>query len=107
MAAQVALRAGDIAEATRHAAEAAAIRPKVSGVLRQDGEETAFDDFRDVDDLFGPVAQAAVAEEEGFAAVLEETAVRGRQRIARDGHAERRQRITQHGFAQITESEFG
>ncbi len=51
LAALVALRAGDVEEATRHAAEAAAGRPKVSGVLRQDGAETAFDDFRDVDDL--------------------------------------------------------
>src|SRR5713226_8121408 len=51
LAAQVALRAGDIDEATRHAAEAAAVRPKVSGVLHQNGDRTAFDDFRDVDDL--------------------------------------------------------
>jgi type VI secretion system protein ImpE len=51
LAAQVALHAGDIEEATRHVAEAAAVRPKVSGVLRHDGDETAFDDFRDVDDL--------------------------------------------------------
>jgi type VI secretion system protein ImpE len=51
LAAQVALRAGDLAEATAHAAEAAAIRPAVSGVLRQDNAETPFDDFRDVDDL--------------------------------------------------------
>jgi len=40
LAALVALRAGDIDEATRHAAEAAAVRPKVSGVLRQDGDAT-------------------------------------------------------------------
>jgi type VI secretion system protein ImpE len=51
LAAQVALRAGEIDEATRHAAEAAAVRPKVSGVLHQNGDKTTFDDFRDVDDL--------------------------------------------------------
>src|SRR5579863_2127585 len=51
LAALVALRAGDMAAATRHAVEAAALRPQVSGALRQDGVETAFDDFRDVDDL--------------------------------------------------------
>jgi type VI secretion system protein ImpE len=51
LAAHVALRAGDIEEATRQVGEAAAVRPRVSGVLCHDGEETAFDDFRDVDDL--------------------------------------------------------
>src|SRR5216683_3794933 len=40
LAAHVALRAGDVEEAARHAAEADTTRPKVSGVLRQGGEET-------------------------------------------------------------------
>lgn len=47
LAALVALRAGDAAEAARHAAEAEAVRPRVAGVA---GDQ-AFDDFRDVDDL--------------------------------------------------------
>ena len=54
LAAHVALRAGDIAEAARCAAEAEDIRPRVPGFIKaggEDGGETAFDDFRDVDDL--------------------------------------------------------
>ena len=51
LAAQVALRDGDIAEAGRQAAEAETLRPRVAGVLKQGGADAAFDDFRDVDDL--------------------------------------------------------
>jgi type VI secretion system protein ImpE len=56
LAAHVALRAGDIAEAARCAAEAEAVRPRVSGFVKEalvkaGAGETAFDDFRDVDDL--------------------------------------------------------
>lgn len=51
LAAQVALRAGDAAEATRQAAEAETLRPRVSGSLMQASGDVAFDDFRDVDDL--------------------------------------------------------
>jgi type VI secretion system protein ImpE len=51
LAAQVALRAGDLAEAGRQAAEAETLRPRVAGALKQEDGETAFDDFRDVDDL--------------------------------------------------------
>jgi len=56
LAAQVALRAGDIAEAARCAAEAETVRPRVPGFLKagaatEGGGETAIDDFRDVDDL--------------------------------------------------------
>jgi type VI secretion system protein ImpE len=56
LAAHVALRAGDFAEAARCAAEAEAVRPRVPGFIREalikeGGGETAFDDFRDVDDL--------------------------------------------------------
>src|SRR5712691_796498 len=56
LAAHVALRAGDIAEAARCAAEAEAVRPRVPGFIKEalgkaGGGETAFDDFRDVDDL--------------------------------------------------------
>ena len=51
LAAQVALRAGDVAEAGRQAAEAETLRPGVAGTLKLDETETAFDDFRDVDDL--------------------------------------------------------
>jgi type VI secretion system protein ImpE len=47
LAALVALRAGDPAEAARNATEAEALRPRVPG---RDGD-TAFDDCRDVDDL--------------------------------------------------------
>ncbi len=54
--AHVAARAGDLAEAARCAAEAEAVRPRVpgfvkSGALQEGAGETAFDDFRDVDDL--------------------------------------------------------
>jgi type VI secretion system protein ImpE len=51
LAAQVALRAGDIAEAARCVGEAETVRPRVPGFRKADGGETAFDDFRDVDDL--------------------------------------------------------
>jgi type VI secretion system protein ImpE len=51
LAAQVALRAGDIAEAARQTAEAESTRPQVAGTMIGPGGETAFDDFRDVDDL--------------------------------------------------------
>lgn len=47
MAAMVALRAGDLAEAAKNATAAEALRPRVHG---REGK-TAFDDFRDVDDL--------------------------------------------------------
>jgi type VI secretion system protein ImpE len=47
LAAGVALRAGDADEAARHAAEAEALRPRVSGRA----DDASFDDFRDTDDL--------------------------------------------------------
>jgi len=47
LAALVALRAGDMAEAARLAAETEAARPRIAGT----SEGTAFDDFRDADDL--------------------------------------------------------
>jgi type VI secretion system protein ImpE len=51
LAARVAFREGDLAEAGRQAAEAETLRPRVAGMLKQEGGETEFDDFRDVDDL--------------------------------------------------------
>lgn len=51
LAAGVALRAGDMAEAASHAAQIEDIRPRVPGVLVTENGEVAFDDFRDVDDL--------------------------------------------------------
>ena len=51
LAAHVALRAGDVAEAARCAAETETIRPRVPGFLKEGGGDVAFDDFRDVDDL--------------------------------------------------------
>jgi len=51
LAARVALRADDIAEAARNAAEAETVRPRVPGMLKQEGSDAAFEDFRDVDDL--------------------------------------------------------
>jgi type VI secretion system protein ImpE len=51
LAAQVALRAGDAAEAIARAAEVEALRPRVPGRLKQAGAEIEFDDFRDADDL--------------------------------------------------------
>lgn len=51
LAAHVALRAGDAAEASRQAEAAETVRPRVPGALKQEGGEIAFDDFRDVDDL--------------------------------------------------------
>jgi type VI secretion system protein ImpE len=47
LAATVAWRAGDAAEAARQAAEAETLRPRVPGFAG----EAAFDDFRDVDDF--------------------------------------------------------
>jgi type VI secretion system protein ImpE len=52
LAAQVALRGGDAAEAAAHAAELESLRPRVPGRLKRSGAEIAFDDFRDVDDLY-------------------------------------------------------
>lgn len=51
LAAQVALRAGDVAEAMRQVAELETLRPRVSGTMQQASGSIAFDDFRDVDDL--------------------------------------------------------
>jgi type VI secretion system protein ImpE len=51
LAAAVALRGGDTAEAARHAAAAEDLRPRVPGVLTQQAGERPFDDFRDIDDL--------------------------------------------------------
>jgi type VI secretion system protein ImpE len=51
LAAMVALRAGDMAEATRQAVEAETLRPSAPGTMKQAGGDVAFDDFRDVDDL--------------------------------------------------------
>src|ERR1700722_3480303 len=47
LAALVALRAGDMAEAAKSAAEAEAVRPRTAGFHN----DTAFDDLRDADDL--------------------------------------------------------
>lgn len=51
LAAQVAQRGGNVAEAAAHAAEAETLRPRVPGTLKQAGSDIAFDDFRDLDDL--------------------------------------------------------
>ena len=51
LAAMVAVRAGDIGEAARHATEAEAVRPRVGGTVTLPSGETAFEDFRDADDL--------------------------------------------------------
>ena len=52
LAAYVAVRAGDVTEAARQAAEAETLRPRVAGALTLTaGGTVAFDDFRDVDDL--------------------------------------------------------
>jgi type VI secretion system protein ImpE len=51
LAAIVARRTGDAAEAARRAAEAEELRPRAAGVAGGPGGETAFDDFRDVDDF--------------------------------------------------------
>ena len=51
LAARVALRAGDHAEAARRAAEAEQLRPRVSGQL----ENATFNDWRDADDLLAGV----------------------------------------------------
>jgi type VI secretion system protein ImpE len=47
LAAFIALRAGDMREAARHAADAEELRPRVAGRAG----DTSFDDFRDADDL--------------------------------------------------------
>ena len=53
LAAYVAVRAGDVVEAARQAAEAEAVRPRVAGMLTvAAGGNLAFDDFRDIDDLY-------------------------------------------------------
>jgi type VI secretion system protein ImpE len=62
LAAQVAQRGGNLAEAAARAAEAEALRPRVPGTLDQAGGEQvggeqagggiAFDDFRDLDDRY-------------------------------------------------------
>lgn len=51
LAALVALRAGDTAEAARQSADAENTRPRVAGKMIGPSGDTAFDDFRDVDDL--------------------------------------------------------
>lgn len=50
--ARIALRAGDLAGAARHAEAIEAARPRVTGVMQAPSGELSFDDFRDVDDLF-------------------------------------------------------
>jgi type VI secretion system protein ImpE len=47
LAAFIALRAGDLRQAARHAAEAEELRPRVAGCAG----DASFDDFRDADDL--------------------------------------------------------
>ena len=54
----VALRAGDVADAARHAAQAEAVRTKTAGTC--DG--VPFDDLRDVDDTFGPILELVTAD---------------------------------------------
>jgi type VI secretion system protein ImpE len=54
----VSLRAGDVATAARHAAEAEALRAKTAGTC--DG--LPFDDLRDVDDTFGPILELVTAD---------------------------------------------
>jgi type VI secretion system protein ImpE len=54
----VSLRAGDVAEAARHAAQAEALRTKTAGTC--DG--LPFEDLRDVDDTFGPVLELVTAD---------------------------------------------
>lgn len=51
LAAALALRGGDEAEAARASAEAEALRPPVAGVLARPEGEQPFEDFRDADDL--------------------------------------------------------
>jgi type VI secretion system protein ImpE len=53
LAAGVALRAGDVEGAARHAAEAEAVRPRTPGAMTTVGAaaESPFDDFRDACDL--------------------------------------------------------
>ena len=51
LAAHVALRAGDAAEAARQSAAAETLRPRVAGSATIAGADVAFDDFRDADDL--------------------------------------------------------
>jgi len=50
--ARIALRAGDLGEAERHAAAIETARPRVSGIMQAPAGELSFDDFRDADDLF-------------------------------------------------------
>jgi type VI secretion system protein ImpE len=52
LAALVALRAGEVDEAARQAAEAETSRPRVAGSMKQTAGEVPFDDFRDGDDLY-------------------------------------------------------
>jgi len=52
LAALVALRGGDLAEAASRAAEAEATRPRVTGTMTHQGGEVPFDDLRDVDDVY-------------------------------------------------------
>ncbi|HUE71154.1 MAG TPA: type VI secretion system accessory protein TagJ [Pirellulaceae bacterium] len=54
----VSLRAGDVAEAARHVAQAEAVRTKTAGTC--DG--LPFDDLRDVDDAFGPILELVTAD---------------------------------------------
>ncbi len=52
LAALVALRGGDLAEAASRVAEAEATRPRVAGTMTHQGGEVPFDDLRDVDDVY-------------------------------------------------------
>ncbi len=52
LAAFVATRAGDDAEAARQAAAAEEARPRAAGIWAEPPQELRFDDFRDVDDLY-------------------------------------------------------
>jgi len=52
LAALVALRAGDLGEAARQAAEAENCRPRAAGSMKRPDGDASFDDFRDADDLF-------------------------------------------------------
>jgi len=52
LAARVALRAGDAAEAASKAAEAENVRPRVAGTFDTPSGSQEFSDFRDADDLY-------------------------------------------------------
>ena len=54
----VSLRAGEVAEAAQHAAQAEALRTKTAGTC--DG--VPFEDLRDVDDVFAPVLEVVTAD---------------------------------------------